>query len=133
MDRMIFVNLPVSDLAASRAFYTGLGFSINETFSDEKTTGIVVSDTICIMLLTEDRFRDFINGEISDARRSTEVLNALSAESPREVDDLVARALAHGGKPWKDKMVEGPMYGHSFTDPDGHVWEVVHMDMSQVQ
>lgn len=132
MDRMIFVNLPVSDLVTARAFYTGLGFSINETFSDDRTTAIVVSDTICIMLLTEDRFRDFINGEISDARTTTEVLNALSAESPQEVDDFVSRALAHGGKSWKDKMVEGPMYGHSFTDPDGHVWEVVHMDMSQV-
>lgn len=133
MDRMIFVNLPVSDLAASRAFYTGLGFSADERFSDDRTAGIAVSDTVYIMLLTADRFRDFINGEISDAHTTTEVLNALSAESPRDVDDLVARALAHGGKPWKDKMVEDSMYGHSFTDPDGHVWEVVAMDTSQEQ
>jgi uncharacterized protein len=131
MDRMIFVNLPVSDLAASRAFYTGLGFSVNEQFSDTECACIVISDTIFVMLLAERRFRDFINGEISNAHTTTEVLNCLSAESRREVDDLVARALAHGGKPWKDKLVDGPMYGHSFADPDGHVWEVLFMEQTQ--
>lgn len=132
MSRMLFINLPVTDLAASRAFYTGLGFSVNEQFSDTRCACIVISDTICVMLLVQERFRDFINGDISDAHTATEVLNCLSADSRDEVDSLVSSALANGGKPWKDKMEEGPMYGHSFTDPDGHVWEVVHMDMSQV-
>ncbi len=132
MNRMIFVNLPVKDLEAATAFYTGLGFSVNPQFSDEQCTSIVISDTIVVMLLVESRFRDFINGDISNAHESSEVLLCLSAESPQEVDDLVAKALASGGKPWKDLMQEGPMYGHSFADPDGHVWEVLHMDMSQV-
>lgn len=129
---MIFVNLPVKDLTAATAFYTGLGFSVNPQFSDEQCTSIVISDTIVVMLLVESRFRDFINGDISNAHESSEVLLCLSAESPQEVDDLVGKALAGGGKPWKDLMQEGPMYGHSFADPDGHVWEVLHMDMSQV-
>jgi predicted lactoylglutathione lyase len=131
MDRMIFVNLPVTDLAASKAFYTGLGFSINEQFSDDQCACIVVSDTIYVMLLVEKRFKDFINGEIAP-RESTETLLCLSAESRAEVDDLLRKALTHGGKPWKELMEEGPMYGGSFADPDGHVWEVLYMDMSQV-
>jgi predicted lactoylglutathione lyase len=130
MNRMIFVNLPVNDLAASTAFYTGLGFAINEQFSDDQAACIVVSETIYVMLLVEDRFKDFINGEISDAHQSSEVLLCLSAESRAEVDQLVAAALAHGGKPWRPVLEQGPMYGHSFADPDGHVWEVLHMDMS---
>jgi hypothetical protein len=130
MNRMIFVNLPVNDLADSKAFYTGLGFSINEQFRDDQAACIVVSETIYVMLLVEDRFKDFINGEISDAHQSSEVLLCLSAESRAEVDQLVAAALAHGGKPWKPVLEQGPMYGHSFEDPDGHVWEVLHMDMS---
>lgn len=131
MDRMIFVNLPVADVAAARRFYTGLGFGVNEQFSDENTACIVVSDTIFVMLLAQPRFRDFITGEISDAHAATEVINCLSTTSPAEVDDLVSRALSFGGKPWRDKLVDGPMYGHSFTDPDGHVWEVLHMDLAQ--
>jgi predicted lactoylglutathione lyase len=130
MNRMIFVNLPVNDLADSKTFYTGLGFAINEQFSDDQAACIVVSETIYVMLLVEDRFKDFINGEISDGHQSSEVLLCLSAESRAEVDQLVAAALAHGGKPWKPVLEQGPMYGHSFADPDGHVWEVLHMDMS---
>ncbi|HTF46906.1 MAG TPA: VOC family protein [Pseudonocardia sp.] len=133
MDRMIFVNLPVTDLTASKEFYTGLGFRINQQFSDEQTACIVVSETICVMLLVNERFADFITGEISDAHRSSEVLLCLSAESRAEVDQLVASALAHGGKPWQPVLEHGPMYGHSFADPDGHVWEVMHMDMAAAE
>jgi uncharacterized protein len=133
MDRMIFVNLPVADLTASKAFYTGLGFRINEQFSDEQAACMVVSETIYVMLLVNERFADFINGEISDAHRSSEVLLCLSAESRAEVDQLVASALAHGGKPWQPVLEQGPMYGHSFADPDGHVWEVLHMDMAAAE
>jgi predicted lactoylglutathione lyase len=130
MNRMIFVNLPVADLAATKAFYTGLGFSLNPQFSDEQTACVVISDTIVVMALQRERFADFVAGPVGDPAAGTTVINCLSAESPQEVDELVRRALAHGGKPWLDKMQEGPMYGHSFTDPDGHVWEVLHMDQS---
>jgi uncharacterized protein len=132
MNRMIFVNLPVSDLAASRAFYTGLGFSVNEMFSDDSAVSIVVSDTIVIMLLTRERFGDFVTGPVGDPRAATTSISCLSADSPQEVDDLVSRALASGGGEWLPRMQEGPMYGHSFTDPDGHVWEVLHMDLGAI-
>jgi predicted lactoylglutathione lyase len=131
MDRLIFLNLPVRDLEASTSFYTGLGFGVNEMFCDDQTASIVISSTIVVMLVSEDRFRDFINGELGSAEASTSAIYCLSAESPEEVDHLVATALAHGGKPWKDVMQRGPMYGHSFADPDGHVWEVLHMDLSR--
>ena len=133
--RWIFVNLPVSDLAAAKAFYGGLGFGFNEQFSDERTASVVISDSIVVMLLTRDRFADFVPGadRIGDPSRSTTVLNALSADSREEADDLLARALASGGKPWMPAQDHGFMYGVSFTDPDGHVWEVVWMDPTAVQ
>ncbi len=125
MNRMIFVNLPVTDVAASRAFYTGLGFSVNEDFSDDQVSCIVVSDTIFVMLLEHARFKDFVTDEIADAHTTTEVLNALSAETRAEVDEFVARAVANGGAA-RLPITEGGMYGHSVADPDGHVWEIAH-------
>jgi uncharacterized protein len=92
---------------------------------------VVLADNIYVMLLREDFFQTFINGEIADASRATEVLNCLSANSRGEVDDLVRRAIEAGGKPWKDSFSEGPMYGGSFQDLDGHVWEVMHMDPTE--
>lgn len=126
--RMIFVNLPVKDLAASRAFFTELGFEFNPEFSDDKAACLVVDQNIFVMLVVEERFRDFINGSISDATTATEVLTCLSADSRAQVDDLVAKAVAAGGKPWKPAVAEGPMYGGSFQDLDGHVWELMHME-----
>jgi predicted lactoylglutathione lyase len=132
VNRIIFINLPVVDLDVATSFYTGLGFTINPMFSDDQTTAIVISDTIVVMLLVESRFQDFVNGEVGNAHESTQAIFCLSADSPQAVDDLVSRALAGGGKPWKDRMQDGPMYGHSFADPDGHVWEVLHMDLTQL-
>jgi predicted lactoylglutathione lyase len=126
--RMIFVNLPVKDLTASRAFFTELGFEFNTEFSDDQAACLVVDQNIYVMLLVEERFRDFINGEISDATKATEVLTCLSADSREQVDELVARAIAAGGKPWQSAIDEGPMYGGSFQDLDGHVWELMHME-----
>jgi predicted lactoylglutathione lyase len=128
--RMIFVNLPVTDLEASTAFYTALGFNKNPDFSDDTASCMVVSEQIYVMLLTHDKFRTFINGEIADAKKTTEVLTCLSATSRDEVDRFKQKALAAGGADWKPNMEMGPMYGCSFQDPDGHVWEVMYMDMS---
>jgi predicted lactoylglutathione lyase len=125
--RMIFVNLPVKDLSASRAFFGELGFDFNDDFTDDAAACMVVDQNIYVMLLGEERFRHFINGEISDASKATEVLTCLSADSRAQVDDLVARAVAAGGKPWQPPIEEGPMYGGSFQDLDGHVWELMHM------
>jgi len=128
--RMIFVNLPVKDVAASRRFFGALGFGFNEQFSNDQSACMVVEENICVMLLAEARFRDFINGEISDASAATEVLTCISASSRREVDDLLDKALAAGGKAWKPVQDHGFMYGCSFQDLDGHVWEVMWMDMA---
>jgi predicted lactoylglutathione lyase len=130
MDRMIFVNLPVKDLSASTSFYLGLGFTKNDMFSDDQCSAIVVSDTIVVMLLTEKRFSDFVVGEVHNEKGSTEIINCLSATSRAEVDDLFRRALQGGGAEWRGLVEDGPMYGNSFTDPDGHVWEILHMDLA---
>ncbi len=127
MKRMIFVNLPVADLGATRAFYSALGFSLNAEHSDDSCACVVISDTIVVMALQRERFADFVAGPVGDPAAATSVINCLSAESPAEVDHLVTTALAHGGKPWLGRREQGPVYGHSFADPDGHVWEVLHV------
>ena len=130
MAKMIFVNLPVTDLARSTAFYQALGAAKNEQFSDDTATCIVFSDTIHAMLLTHDKFRQFTPKKIADAKTTSEVLICLSADSRDDVDDIVGKANAAGGTidtgPTQDY---GFMYGRSFEDPDGHIWEVMWMDM----
>ena len=126
--RMIFVNLPVKDLEASKRFFVELGFENNPEFTDDTAACVVIDENIFVMLLTEDRFKDFINGDIADATSTTEVLTCLSAGSREEVDELVEKAIAAGGKPWKPALEEGLMYGGTFQDPDGHVWEVLYME-----
>lgn len=130
MDRMIFVNLPVHDLAASRAFYTGLGLVPNETFSDEHTVCVVVSGTICVMLLDRDRFADFTHLPVVDARAATQVLLCLTAGSRAEVDRLVQDALGSGGTEFRPAQDDGAMYARAVADPDGHVWELLHADLA---
>ncbi|MCW2606033.1 MAG: glyoxalase [Frankiales bacterium] len=125
--RQIFVNLPVADVAATRAFFTGLGFGVNETFSGEGSVAVVIEDNITAMLLSHEHFSQFVNNGISDAHAAQEVLLSLSCASREEVDALVEKAVALGGKPWKPTFEMGPMYGGSFQDLDGHVWEVGHM------
>jgi predicted lactoylglutathione lyase len=127
MNRKIFVNLPVTDLDRSVGFFTGLGFTFNAQFTDDRAGAMVISEDAFVMLLVEDFFRTFTG---TPAAQSSEVVIALSAGSPAEVDDLVARALASGGAPAQDKISDGPMYGWSFLDPDGHHWELIHMDAS---
>ncbi|HEY9369989.1 VOC family protein [Streptomyces sp.] len=135
MTQMIFVNLPVKDLDATKAFWTKLGYSFNPQFSDETAACMVISDTIFAMLLTEPKFKEFTapGKEISDATKSSEVLIALSADSRAKVDELADGALAAGGSAAKEPLDYGTMYGRSFTDPDGHHWEVMWMDPSAVQ
>ena len=131
MSKLIFVNLPVSDLPSATAFYEALGAVKNPQFSDDTASCIVFSDTIHAMLLTHDKFRQFASKPIVDAHRATEVLICLSADSRGEVDATVARAEAAGGRvdpcPTQDY---GFMYGRSFEDPDGHIWEVMWMDVA---
>jgi predicted lactoylglutathione lyase len=128
--RMIFLNLPVRDVAAGRAFYSALGFSIDEQFSDESSASVVVSDAIHLQLLSRERFADFLPEDTptADPRSATAALYALSCDSREEVDAMVEKAVGAGGGTWMPAQDHGFMYGSSFTDPDGHVWEVLWMD-----
>ena len=126
--RMLFINLPVADPARAKSFYEGIGFRLNEQFSDERCASFWIEENIAVMLLARDRFADFVAGEVGDPAAATSVLNCLSAGSRAEVDELVARAIEAGGKPWMPAQDHGAMYGSSFADPDGNVWEVMWMD-----
>ena len=128
MNRQIFVNLPIADMERSKAFFAALGFAFNPQFTNEQGACMVIDENIYAMLLVKPFFRTFIDTEIADARESTEVLVCLSCSSRAEVDDLVRKAVAAGGKPHRQPQDHGFMYGHGFRDPDGHVWELVHMD-----
>lgn len=131
--RMIFVNLPVTNLEVSKRFFNALGFTLNPQFSSDDTACFVIEENIIVMLLLESRFRDFITGEISDTRAGKEALICLSANDRAEVDGFLEKALANGGSAWMPAQDHGFMYGVSFQDPDGHVWEVMWMDPSAVQ
>lgn len=133
MSRMIFVNLAVADLDRAVDFWTGLGFTFNEQFTDEKATCMVVSDHACVMLLTEPFFSTFTTKETVDAHKQTEALMAVSATSREEVDTLVDRALATGGSFAREPEDHGYMYSRSFQDPDGHIWEVLYMDPAALE
>ncbi|MBD0281278.1 MAG: glyoxalase [Thermoleophilaceae bacterium] len=119
--------MPVKDLESSKRFFGQLGFEFDPQFTDETPACMVIDQNIYAMLLTEDRFRDFIDGEIADPIPPRSWF-ALSADSRQEVDSLVEKALAAGGRPWNDTLEQGPMYERSFRDPDGHVWEVIYME-----
>jgi uncharacterized protein len=128
MPRMIFVNLPVADLPAAKAFYEAIG-AINEPkFTDETAACMVISDTIYVMLLTHEKFAQFTPKPIADAHRTSEVLIALTADDRDGVDDITERAIAAGGREARERQDYGFMYSRSFEDPDGHIWEPVWMD-----
>ena len=127
MNKQIFLNLPVADLAKSKAFFKALGFSHNPDFSDDSGACIVISDAIYVMLATHDKFRVFTPKQICDTSKAVEILINLSCESKQEVDDLVAKALANGGTTYDKPEDLGFMYSHSFLDPDGHGWGIFHM------
>jgi len=130
MAKLIFVNLPVTDLARATAFYQAIGAEKNEQFSDGTASCMVLSETIHVMLLTHDKFRQFTPKKIADARTSSEVLICTSADSRDAVDDVVSKAKAAGGAADPSpKQDFGFMYGRSFEDPDGHFWEVMWMDV----
>jgi hypothetical protein len=126
--RMIFVNLPVRDLQRSIEFFTKLGFAFNPQFTDDKATCMIISEQAFVMLLAEERFRDFARKPICSPSTATQGIFALSAGSRVEVEQMVRDALAAGGKPAADPIDYGFMYGWSFYDPDGHHWEVIWMD-----
>jgi hypothetical protein len=128
MSRLLFLNLPVADLPASRALFDALGFSFDERFCDEQAACMVVSDQAFVMLLERDRFADFVTKPLADAHQATGLTVAVSAESREAVDAFAEAALTAGATPAKDPQEYGFMYQRSFHDLDGHLWEVMWMD-----
>ncbi|WP_142849862.1 VOC family protein [Telmatospirillum sp. J64-1] len=135
MSRMIFINLPVADLHRSIAFYEALGAVKNKDFCDDTTAAcMVLSDSIHVMLLTHAKFQTFTPKKIADAKVVSEVLLCLSADSRTTVDEMVEKAAAAGGiKDPVPKEEHGFMYGRSFEDLDGHIWESMWLDMDAVR
>lgn len=126
---MIFVNLPVADLARSIAFYAALGARKDDRFCDDTAAMMTFSEQIHVMLLTHDKFRQFTSKSVADARASSEVLLCVSADSRAAVDAMVGKAQAAGGSADPGPVQDhGFMYGRGFEDPDGHIWEVAWMD-----
>ena len=134
MSKLIFVNLPVADLDRAVSFYEAIGAVKNEQFSDHTAACMVFSDTIHAMLLTHDKFRQFTPKAIANAKETSEVLICISAESRAAVDAMADTASPAGGRsdpaPRQD---HGFMYHRSFEDPDGHIWEVMWMDVAAAQ
>ena len=131
MQQMIFVNLPVADVAAATAFYEAVGFRKDERFCDGSASCMVLSDAISVMLLSRQRFADFTGKELIDARSQVQTLLCISRESREAVDAVVDAAVAAGGAadPGPKQEMGGFMYGRSFEDLDGHVWEPMWMDV----
>ena len=130
MSKMIFINLPVTDLDRSIGFYEAVGGRKEPKFCNERAAMIVLSDAIHVMLLTHDFYKTFTGKPIADAHQSSQVLLALSADSTAEVDATIGKAAAAGGKadPGPKQEMGELMYGRSFEDPDGHHWEIMWMD-----
>ncbi|WP_250534065.1 VOC family protein [Caballeronia sp. AZ10_KS36] len=128
MHKQIFVNLAVRDLKRSMTFFKALGLHFNPAFTNDAAACLVIGENIYAMLLTEAFFKTFTDKTLVDAHESVEALVCLSCESRAEVDELVAKAVAAGGRTPRAPQDNGSMYGHAFEDLDGHTWELVHMD-----
>jgi hypothetical protein len=131
MNRQIFVNLPIKDMHKSQAFFRALGLEFNPQFTNDQGACMVIAEGIHVMLLVEPFFQTFTQLPVSDARKATEVLIALSCTDRAEVDALVAKAVAAGATTPNQPQDHGFMYQHGFADLDGHQWEVFWMDMRQ--
>jgi hypothetical protein len=129
MAQMVFINLPARDLAASVRFYEAIGATRNPQFSDDTAACMVFSETIFVMLLTHPKWATFTSRPIVDARSQNEVMIALSRDTRGAVDAITMAAASNGGTADVNAVQDlGFMYGRSFTDPDGHIWEAFHMD-----
>jgi len=133
MSRLLFLNLPVADLPASRDFFAELGFEFNEKFCDDGAACMIVSDKAYVMLLARDRFAEFVTKPVADAAEATALTVAITADDRESVDAFVEAALAAGAGAAKEPQDYGFMYQRSFHDLDGHHWEVAWMDPVAVE
>ena len=132
MAKQIFVNLPVKDLNKTKDFFSKLGFTFNPQFTDENAACMIIGENIYAMLLVEKFFKSFTPKAISDAMTTTEVLIAIDTESREKVDEMINNAIKAGGMEPRAPQDHGWMYGRSFQDLDGHIWEVLYMDESGI-
>lgn len=130
--RQLFINLPVASLERSVEFFKGLSFEFNQQFTDETAACMIINADTYAMLIAKDRFSDFTPKIICNARERCEAIVAFSAESREDVDALFERAVSLGASKVRDPEDHGFMYGRSFNDLDGHVWEIFWMDPSHV-
>lgn len=130
--KTIYVNLPIHDVAKTRAFWTALGFSFNEQFSDDRALCLVLNDElIYVMLIARDYFTTFTNRPIADGS-TTQVLTAIEVESREKVDEMVSLALEKGATRYREGADHGWMYYDCFACVDGHQWEIMFTDASQL-
>lgn len=133
MATKIFVNLPVKNLSKSMEFFSRLGYSFNDQFTDQNAACMIISDDIYVMLLMEEFFRNFTDKDLTDTSKSTEVILALSADTRGEVDEFMRKVISAGGSEPREPQDHGFMYQRSFQDIDGHLWEIFYMDPTHVQ
>ena len=133
MPTQIIVNLPVKNLDKSIAFFKALGFKVNSQFTDQTAACMVISDDIYAMLLTHAKFKEFTSKAVADARKTTEVLIAISVDSKAKVKKMVEKAVAAGGKEPREPQDHGFMIHRAFEDLDGHIWEVLWMDPNAIK
>jgi len=131
MAKKIFINLPITDLKSAMTFYSAIGFTNNPQFTDETAACMVLTEEIYVMLLTQNKFKEFTNKEIGNTKKTASVINSLSVDSNEEVNAMVDKALKAGGKEPNEAKDYGFMQQRSFEDPDGHLWEVLYMDLSK--
>ena len=128
MARQIYVNLPVGNLVASKAFFETLDFSFEPNFTNEQAACMIIGEDSFVMLLDEKFFKTFTNKPVIDAKQGTEVLVCISCDSRQHVDDIVTKAVSVGATVPRPKQDHGFMYGHAFEDLDGHIWELMYME-----
>ena len=134
MAKMIFLNLPVTDLERSKRFYEAVGFENEPRFTDETAAAMKWSDTIAVMLLTHAKWKTFTSKPIVDAKTSAQVALCVSIDRREGVDAITEAAAKAGGTADPNPPQDyGLMYGRSFEDPDGHVWEPMWMDASAAE
>jgi uncharacterized protein len=135
MSGELWLNLPVREPERAKAFYTQLGFRLNEQYaSQDGSFSLIVGDNqVVLMLFPESVFRGFTGNTVADSRQGTEVLFSLGANSRDEVNVLALKAERAGGTVFSKPDEQGGwMYGCGFADPDGHKWNVLYMDMSKM-
>lgn len=132
MIKNTWVNLPIKNLKDSVEFFRKLGFEFNKQFASENTTGMILSDNIMVMLVEEPQFKEFAQKEVADTKTTAEVVVVLQVENKDEVNTLVDKALCLGAKETRDPHEHGFMFGRSFEDLDGHIWEVFCMNADEM-